>query len=159
MGNTTSIEIGQTSYAPDVPGRGADVRPEHRPGVPMYREPPRPLPGAHWREPERQPPRTDLTKRMELDTLTPVFGTAQPPRGLSGAIRRAAYNIPQHCARHWMLLFLADRVDVIEHGKSARKWIALAAPALLATAAAVLTRANRRSQRRSLGRLLRAAAW
>ena len=31
---------------------------------------------------------------VEIDHLTPVFGTAQPPRGLSGVLRRAAYGIP-----------------------------------------------------------------
>jgi MYXO-CTERM domain-containing protein len=44
-----------------------------------------------------------------------VFGTAQPPYGLSGALRRGAYAIPEHRARHWMLLMLADRVELVEH--------------------------------------------
>ena len=53
---------------------------------------------------------------VQRDTLrpTPVFGTAQPPRGLCGALRRRAYAIPEHHARHWALLLLADRVDVVE---------------------------------------------
>jgi hypothetical protein len=45
---------------------------------------------------------------------TPVFGTAQPVRGLSGALRTRAYAIPEHHARHWLLLMVADRVDVVE---------------------------------------------
>lgn len=45
---------------------------------------------------------------------TPVFGTALPPRGLSGALRTRAYAIPEHRARHWLLLLVADRVDVVE---------------------------------------------
>jgi len=45
---------------------------------------------------------------------TPVFGTAQPARGLSGALRTRAYAIPEHHARHWFLLIVADRVDVVE---------------------------------------------
>jgi len=49
---------------------------------------------------------------MELGALTPVFGTAQPPAGLSGILRRMAYRVPEHRPRHWMPLMLADRVDV-----------------------------------------------
>ena len=45
---------------------------------------------------------------------TPVFGTAQPVRGISGALRTRAYGIPEHRARHWLLLIVADRVDVVE---------------------------------------------
>jgi hypothetical protein len=44
-----------------------------------------------------------------------VYGTAVPPRGLSGVIRRIAYGVPDYKARRWALLLLADRVDVIEH--------------------------------------------
>jgi hypothetical protein len=44
-----------------------------------------------------------------------VVGTAEPLSGLSGALRRFAYSIPEHEARHWMLLLAADRVDVVEH--------------------------------------------
>ena len=46
---------------------------------------------------------------------TAVFGTAQPPRGLSGVMRRRAYEIPEHHVRHWLLLMLADRIDLLEH--------------------------------------------
>src|SRR5690606_6810186 len=52
--------------------------------------------------------------RAALDAPTPVFGTAQPPHGVSGALRRAAYRLPERRARHWLLLLLADRVDMLE---------------------------------------------
>jgi ParB-like chromosome segregation protein Spo0J len=61
------------------------------------------------------PPVPGVTKRMELDRLTPVFSTALRPTGLSGFIRRIAYDIPESHARHWATLMLADRVDVMEH--------------------------------------------
>jgi hypothetical protein len=61
---------------------------------------------------------------------TPVFGTAQPPRGVSGALRRRAYTIPEHHARHWVMLILADRVDVVE------TWLGEHAPAATVTAVA-----------------------
>jgi hypothetical protein len=75
---------------------------------------PQPALGAHWTRPERQPAAKGVTHRKELARMTPVFGTAQPLAGLSGLIRRKAYAIPEHLVRHWMLLLIADRVDVLE---------------------------------------------
>jgi hypothetical protein len=46
--------------------------------------------------------------------VTPVFGAAQPLRGLSGAIRRYAYTFSEGRTAHWMLLMAGDRVDVLE---------------------------------------------
>ncbi|HEX7127411.1 MAG TPA: hypothetical protein VF406_16770 [Thermodesulfobacteriota bacterium] len=94
---------------PEIAGWGADLDPKNRPGVPLARTP-APVGEAHWDEPERQAPQPHLV-RMELGQLTPVFGTAQPPRGLPGAIRRVAYRVPEHRARRWLLLLAADRVE------------------------------------------------
>jgi hypothetical protein len=47
--------------------------------------------------------------------LTPVFGTAQPLSGVSGAIRRYAYRYSEGRMAHWLLLVLGDRVDAWEH--------------------------------------------
>lgn len=88
--------------------------PQDRPGVPMAATPPRPARGAHWKEPARQSAADEHLHRTGLERPTPVVGTAQPPHGISGLIRRKAYDMPEHLARHWMLLFLADRVDVLE---------------------------------------------
>lgn len=105
---------------PDVVG--IDESPERRPGVPMEAEPPHPAQGAYWETPERQRKRFRHLKRKGLDELTPVFGTTIPPRGASGIVRRIAYRIPEHRARRWMLLLMADRVDVLE-GRLGR-WLA-----------------------------------
>jgi hypothetical protein len=48
-------------------------------------------------------------------TLTPVYSTAIPVRGLSGLLRRAAYKVPDYKARRWLLLIVADRIDALEH--------------------------------------------
>ena len=99
----------------DEPVMGRDLPASERPGVPMELEP-RPLtPAVHWTEPERQKPARGVTRRKELQELTPVFSTALRPRGISGLLRRAAYRIPETRARHWMTLMLADRIDVQEH--------------------------------------------
>jgi hypothetical protein len=98
----------------DIPGWGVDGDPRMRPGVPMMLKP-EPRGGAHWEQPERQPPPDfPVFTRAELDELTPAFGTAAPPKGLSGVLRRVAYAIPENRVRHVMLLLMADRVDVLE---------------------------------------------
>jgi hypothetical protein len=96
-----------------VPGWGIDLPTRNRPGIP-YERPPQPVPGAHWTTPARQVATVEVLKRAGLAELTPVFGTAVPPHGLSGSLRRLAYQIPDHDTRHWLVLMAADRVDVIE---------------------------------------------
>lgn len=94
--------------------RGVDEAPENRPGVPMETEP-SPDEGAHWQTPLSQESEATHFHRKGIDELTPVYGTAQPPRGLSGMMRRAAYRTPEHQIRHWAMLLAADRVDILEH--------------------------------------------
>jgi hypothetical protein len=97
-----------------IPGWGADIDPADRPSVPrlQFHED---LSGAHWEFPERQPERWPRERSIEHAFLTPVFGTAQPPTGLSGAIRKLSYRrYSEGRAAHWLLLMLADRVDAWE---------------------------------------------
>jgi hypothetical protein len=118
---------------------GVDLDPARRPGVPRMHAPER-LPHTRF-PPERQQSRTTvfLHSRPHKD-FPPVFGTAVPPKGASGLVRRAAYRYPEHYMRHWTLLLLADRVDLWEH--RARTLVKVAAPAL---AVAVAVRAGLRS--------------
>jgi hypothetical protein len=98
-----------------IPGWGADSDPKDRPSVPKleYQDD---LSGAHWEFPERQPEKWPRERSIEHGTLTPVFGTAQPPTGLSGALRRLSYaRYSEGRAAHWLLLMLADRVDAVEN--------------------------------------------
>jgi len=118
------------------PAQGSDLPGSERPGVPMETTP-RPLvPTVHWRDPEPQPPDRRVTRRRELQKLTPVFSTALPPRGISGMLRRAAYRIPETRAQHFLTLMLADRVDVLEHRLARLLKVVTLLP--LGTAAAVL---------------------
>lgn len=110
MRPTTELQRGPAEQPSAI---GIDQAPERRPGVPMEAEPSIDA-GAHWRVPERMPERRLHLHRKGLRRLTPVYGTAQPPRGVSGLMRRFAYRIPEHRARHWALLLAADRVDVFE---------------------------------------------
>jgi hypothetical protein len=101
----------------EVFGWGADRSPADRPGHPKEKQPPGPTGNPHWIEPEPQMSGT-VVVRDPRRPVTPVYGTTIPPRGLSGMLRRFAYTIPTYKARRWMLLLLADRVDVIEHNPS-----------------------------------------
>lgn len=105
-----------------------DRRPSSRPGVPMYGQA-----GTHAaiKKPPLDQQQTDAEVLVGVDVghLTPVFGTMQPPRGLSGLIRRAGYRVPEHKAGRWMLLLLGDRVDVWENRLRRNRWTVLAAAA------------------------------
>jgi hypothetical protein len=110
----TSDKPGNTPSADElrarIPGWGADLDPADRPSFP--REQPGIETGAHWDLPEQQPGGAGREKSVEHLRLTPVFGTAQPLRGLAGAIRRRAYaSYSEGQAAHWLLLVAADRVD------------------------------------------------
>jgi hypothetical protein len=94
-----------------IPGWGADLDPNDRPSVPRLQFDDN-LSGAHWEFPDRQPEKWPRERSIEHAFLTPVFGTACPPRGLSGAIRKYAYaRFSEGRAAHWLLLVAADRVD------------------------------------------------
>ncbi|MFE7844103.1 hypothetical protein ACFUTX_02765 [Microbacterium sp. NPDC057407] len=94
-----------------IPGWGADSDPADRPSFP--REQPGIETGAHWDFPEEQPLNGSYRERsVEHQRLTPVFGTAQPLHGVSGAIRRYAYDkYSEGQAAHWLLLVAGDRVE------------------------------------------------
>jgi hypothetical protein len=97
-----------------IPGWGADLDPKDRPSVPklQFQED---FSGAHWEFPDRQPETWPRERSIEHKFLPPVFGTACPPKGVSGAIRKFSYaRYSEARAAHWLLLLLADRVDAWE---------------------------------------------
>jgi hypothetical protein len=94
-----------------IPGWGVDLDPAVRPsGRKEHFEDT----GAHWDVPEQQPELRPRERSTEHARLTPVFGTAQPLKGLSGVIRRYAYTFSEGQTAHWLLLMAGDRVDVLE---------------------------------------------
>ncbi|MDQ1647763.1 MAG: hypothetical protein QOJ50_3947 [Cryptosporangiaceae bacterium] len=97
-----------------IPGWGVDLDPKDRPSVPREQLGLR-LNGAHWDFPERQPEKWPRERSVEHAFLTPVFGTACPPRGVSGVMRRHAYKYSEGRAAHWLILMAADRVDAVEN--------------------------------------------
>lgn len=95
-----------------IPGWGADAAPEHR-RTWQQRDDIGDT-GAHWTFPDRQPGGENRERSIEHMMLPPVFGTAQPLRGLSGAIRRFAYDhLSETKNTRWMIIVLGDRVEAI----------------------------------------------
>jgi hypothetical protein len=95
-----------------IPGWGSDLDRANRPAVPMERMPAR-LDGPR-KPPEQQHSAVEVLVSPERPGITPLYGTSAPPRGLSGVMRRAAFKMTENDIRHWMMLMLADRVDMVE---------------------------------------------
>jgi hypothetical protein len=76
-----------------IPGWGVDRDPQNRPGYPLEQE-----------------------RHVGFDTVqgVPPYTNTVPLKGLSGILRRAAYNVPDWKPRRWMMLLMADRIDMIE---------------------------------------------
>lgn len=96
-----------------IQGWGADLDHKNRPAYPMERTPPR-LENVHWDHPGDQPLKIKVYHSTERPGVTPIFGTSTPPGGLSGKIRDVAYKLSENDMRHWFLLLLADRVNMVE---------------------------------------------
>lgn len=96
-----------------INGWGADLDRKDRPGVPMERTPPRFINQPEG-DPQQQQEKVEVLVSSERPGITQLFGTVQPPSGLSGMLRRAAFKASENDLRHWLLLLLADRVNVVE---------------------------------------------
>jgi hypothetical protein len=96
-----------------IQGWGADLDRKNRPAVPMERTPPRleHPPPTHI---EQQQTDIPVFVSPERPSITPLFGTSVPPSGISGMIRAAAFKTTENDLRHWLLLMVADRVNVVE---------------------------------------------
>lgn len=108
----TTMDNTQSRFA-HIPGWGSDLPRENRPAVPMERTPPRLE--VPWTDPPPQQPRTvEVLRSVERPEHSRTFGTRLPPKGLSGAIRRAAFRRSENDVGHWLMLIAADRVNVVE---------------------------------------------
>lgn len=130
-----------------IPDWGVDLDPATRPAVPMEHSPPR-LPGVRPNPLVQQPRTVEILHSIEGPPITPVFGTSAPPSGLSGVIRRRAFRRSESDLRHWMLLLMADRVNVVEgllqDAATSRKLRTAAIGAVGVAAAVWLLRRRRR---------------
>lgn len=140
MANSADVEAAPREWPR---ARAVDAAVESRPGVPMERDARHVAadhgPAARWDRPVQQRGAAILA-RSGLRSATPVFGTAQPARGLSGVVRRAAYRIPDHRSSRWVLLVMGDRLDVLEHRLARGAWLLPLGAAVVAGYIAVARR-------------------
>ncbi|WP_162415999.1 hypothetical protein [Cyclobacterium roseum] len=64
--------------------------------------------------PEQQPKLVEVLTSVERPSLSAVFGDSVPPSGVSGRIRRFAFEYGEGAFLHWLPLIFADRVNEIE---------------------------------------------
>jgi hypothetical protein len=99
----------------DIKGWGIDADPLDVPAYPMkIRNENDNKKGIFWERPAQQPAQVEVLVSNERPTITAVFGTPNPPSGLSGRIRRFAFRYSESSYGHWLPLLLADRVNMIE---------------------------------------------
>jgi hypothetical protein len=97
-----------------VLGWGVDADPENDPTYPMRHREHEDKGGLNWDRPALQPDTVEVLQSTEHNRRTAVFGTSTPPAGLSGSIRRAAFHKSEGKWSHWLMLLMADRINVVE---------------------------------------------
>jgi hypothetical protein len=107
-----------------VNGWGVDADPQNNPTYPMRDRSQDDSPGMNWTRPPLQEPRVEILRSIEHNRLPAALGTTSPPSGISGGVRRFAFRYSESQWAHWLLLILADRINVFEglasdlaHGK------------------------------------------
>ena len=110
MENTENSLIDQSQ----VKGWGVDADPENDPTYPIKNRNNGEHAGYSWERPPQQPVNVEILHSNERPNVSATFGTSTPPAGLSGWIRRAAFNYSESSYGHWLPLMLADRVGVVE---------------------------------------------
>jgi hypothetical protein len=111
-----AIRTSNPAKAPDtalIVGWGADADPRNDPTYP-YRERSADDHSGEWKRPTQQEPQVELLKSVEHKWLPAVFGSASPPSGVSGSMRRLAFRWSESNWAHWLLLMAADRVNMVE---------------------------------------------
>ncbi|MBO0358977.1 hypothetical protein J0X19_13545 [Hymenobacter sp. BT186] len=113
-----------------IKGWGVDADPKNDPTYPMRaRMNATQDPDSKHRPDSLQPQDTEVLRSIERPNVSAVYGTPEPPKGLSGMIRRFAFNYSENRYRHWLPLIVADRVNMVEglvedlaHGKFPNIW-------------------------------------
>lgn len=103
----------QADYS-HIKGWGIDADPQNDPTYPMKKRTNEEHEGYAWERPQQQPEDVEILKSVERPNLTAVFGTASPPEGVNGAIRKFAFRYSESSYGRWLPLVLADRVGAFE---------------------------------------------
>lgn len=97
-----------------IKGWGMDADPENEPTYPMKNYTGDDHKRLNWERPPLQLRDVEVLHSNERPSLSAVFGTSNPPTGLSGDLRRYAFKYSESSYGHWLPLILADRINVIE---------------------------------------------
>jgi len=97
-----------------IPGWNMDSDPDNEPTYPMKKYTGDDHKRINWQRPPLQPVNTEVLHSNERPNISAVFGTPNPPSGLSGVIRRVAFKFSESEYGHWLNLLLADRINVVE---------------------------------------------
>ncbi|SKB85977.1 hypothetical protein [Dyadobacter psychrophilus] len=97
-----------------INGWGIDADPLDVPAYPMKRRTENDNKGMIRERPTQQPELVEILHSNERPGVSAVFGTPNPPKGLSGQIRRFAFRYSESNWIHWLALLAADRVDMME---------------------------------------------
>ncbi len=97
-----------------IKGWGVDADPKNDLTYPMKNRNNGEQQGYSWKRPPQQPVNIEVLHSNERPDVTAVFGTATPPSGLSGVLRRVAFRFSESNYGHWLPLVVADRVNVVE---------------------------------------------
>ncbi|MCF2488603.1 hypothetical protein [Dyadobacter sp. CY347] len=97
-----------------INGWGIDADPLDVPNYPIKKRNENDNKGMVWERPAQQPALVEVLHSNERPGLTAVFGTPNPPTGLSGQLRRFAFRYSESTWTHWLALLVADRINMME---------------------------------------------
>jgi hypothetical protein len=97
-----------------IPGWNMDADPKNEPTYPMKKYTGDDHKRSNWERPPLQPVTVEVLHSIERPNVSAVFGTPNPPSGLSGVIRRKAFKFSESEYGHWLNLLLADRINMFE---------------------------------------------
>lgn len=97
-----------------IRGWGIDADPDNEPNYPIKQWNGDDYIRLGYNRPVQQTLDEEVLHSNERPSVTAVFGTPNPPKGLSGQLRRHAFTYSEGNWKHWLTLLLADRVDMAE---------------------------------------------
>lgn len=97
-----------------INGWGIDADPLDVPAYPMKKRTENDNKGMIWERPPQQPELVEILHSNERPSVSAVFGTPNPPTGLSGHLRRFAFRYSESNWIHWLALLAADRINIME---------------------------------------------
>lgn len=112
--HTTAIPADMAEAYAHIDGWGIDANTENDPTYPMRKRSKEAHKGLTWNRPALQPETVEILTSTERPSLPAVIGTTEPPKGLSGMLRRFAFRFSESDYLRWLPLMLADRVGVVE---------------------------------------------